>query len=469
MSWVVRALIAVAACATSLVVALWLSSHTGQTPYFLFLPAVILAAWFGGRGAGLLAVACALVVIDFYVIEPGYTFLGKSWQDELLLATFGLVSLAVALLTAGRREADAARHHALRDAEAARHDAEMSSRLKDQFLATLSHELRTPLNAVLGWARCSSIDRSTTKVPAALAMIERNAQAQKQLVDDLLDVSAIVSGRLRLDPRTSTSPKSCAPRSIREAVVRARGISLIDSSSNRCRSSAIPTASARSSGTCSRTPRSSRRKAATSTSTSNRDTTHRPPLRPRHRPRHRRRIPAARVRAVPSGGQQHHAHQRRPRPRALARPSPRRGARRHGDSASSEGPMQGTTFMVAAPRGWRAGSTGDDTTRDDTPIDPTDRSRTIPPIPIRSRASRSLLRARVPSPPIDHTAMSLATPTPRASRRCDRAAARARRARVRVLHELRGPEGPRAGGEPARGAVLLLAVAGRTGAGRGRR
>lgn len=77
-----------------------------------------------------------------------------------------------------------------------------ANQVKDEFLATLSHELRTPLNAVLGWAR---ILRSTTVPPAtqarALESIERNARQQTALIEDLLEVSRIVSGKLRLDVR----------------------------------------------------------------------------------------------------------------------------------------------------------------------------------------------------------------------------------------------------------------------------
>lgn len=81
-------------------------------------------------------------------------------------------------------------------------EAVEASRLKDEFLATLSHELRTPLNAVLGWARMlrtGSLDE--TAFNKALETIERNARSQSQLIEDLLDVSRIITGKLRLDVR----------------------------------------------------------------------------------------------------------------------------------------------------------------------------------------------------------------------------------------------------------------------------
>ena len=82
----------------------------------------------------------------------------------------------------------------------ARAQAEEANRLKDQFLATVSHELRTPLNAILGWARMLNSGRIDDRTSLhALEVIERNARAQAQLIDDLLDVSRIISGKLRLN------------------------------------------------------------------------------------------------------------------------------------------------------------------------------------------------------------------------------------------------------------------------------
>jgi PAS domain S-box-containing protein len=88
------------------------------------------------------------------------------------------------------------------DQVAARRQAESANRLKDEFLATLSHELRTPLNAVLGWSQIlqrDGLDESQKR--KAIATIEQSARAQSQLIDDLLDVSRIITGKLRLDVR----------------------------------------------------------------------------------------------------------------------------------------------------------------------------------------------------------------------------------------------------------------------------
>ncbi|MBC7911233.1 MAG: PAS domain S-box protein [Pyrinomonadaceae bacterium] len=86
--------------------------------------------------------------------------------------------------------------------QAARTQAELANRTKDEFLATLSHELRTPLTAMLGWTwmlRSTELDRQTRA--QALESIERNVRAQAQLIEDLLDVSRIITGKLRLEVR----------------------------------------------------------------------------------------------------------------------------------------------------------------------------------------------------------------------------------------------------------------------------
>jgi len=85
------------------------------------------------------------------------------------------------------------------DAERARDQAERANRLKDEFLATLSHELRTPLNAILGWVTLLRDQRvEAARIPQALEIVARNAQSQAQLISDVLDVSRVITGRLRL-------------------------------------------------------------------------------------------------------------------------------------------------------------------------------------------------------------------------------------------------------------------------------
>jgi PAS domain S-box-containing protein len=102
-----------------------------------------------------------------------------------------------------RKRAEREREALLAETERARNDAEAASRAKDAFLATISHELRTPLSPILAWARLLRIGKALDEEKSARAIeaIERCAKTQAQLIEDLLDVSRIVAGRLRLDVR----------------------------------------------------------------------------------------------------------------------------------------------------------------------------------------------------------------------------------------------------------------------------
>ena len=110
---------------------------------------------------------------------------------------------AEAALKKAMEEAEAAnreRLHLLDSEREARSRAERASRMKDEFLATLSHELRTPLNAVLGWAHILRIGKLRgDELKQGLDTIERNARVQAQIIEDLLDMSRIISGKVRLD------------------------------------------------------------------------------------------------------------------------------------------------------------------------------------------------------------------------------------------------------------------------------
>ena len=100
------------------------------------------------------------------------------------------------------QRSEEARGQLLGRAERARSEAEAANRIKDEFLATLSHELRTPLTSLLGWSSVLREARRDEKVLAqGLEAIDRNAKVQAQLIDDLLDVSRIVSGKLNLEVR----------------------------------------------------------------------------------------------------------------------------------------------------------------------------------------------------------------------------------------------------------------------------
>jgi signal transduction histidine kinase/ActR/RegA family two-component response regulator len=122
--------------------------------------------------------------------------------ERLIVGVAGQAGIAIdnARLYEAAQQAAGERKMLLESERAARNAAEKMSELKDEFLATLSHELRTPLNAILGWSQVlqrGPKDEFDTR--QGLEAIERNARMQTQLIEDLLDMSRITSGKLRLD------------------------------------------------------------------------------------------------------------------------------------------------------------------------------------------------------------------------------------------------------------------------------
>ena len=97
-----------------------------------------------------------------------------------------------------QKRADEERNQLLERERQARSDAEHAMQMKDEFLATLSHELRTPLNSIVGWIGVLKQDQSRETLRKAIDVIDRNSRRQAQMIDDLLDVSRIVSGKLPL-------------------------------------------------------------------------------------------------------------------------------------------------------------------------------------------------------------------------------------------------------------------------------
>jgi PAS domain S-box-containing protein len=135
-----------------------------------------------------------LGVIEFFSETP------RKPDPELLGGFLGVGSQVGQFMERMRIERE--RQGLLESEQAARREAEAANHAKDEFLATLSHELRTPLNAIVGWAhllRTGQLDEGQTS--RAVEVIDRNAKAQSQIVADVLDVSRIVMGKLRLEVR----------------------------------------------------------------------------------------------------------------------------------------------------------------------------------------------------------------------------------------------------------------------------
>ena len=116
-------------------------------------------------------------------------------------------AIAVVIDITERKRAEAEREIILGREQAARAEAEEANRLKDEFLATVSHELRSPLNSIFGWVRLlQSSTLNDVETHRALDTIERGARSQAQLIEDLLEVSRIITGKMRLNIRQVDLP-----------------------------------------------------------------------------------------------------------------------------------------------------------------------------------------------------------------------------------------------------------------------
>jgi signal transduction histidine kinase/AmiR/NasT family two-component response regulator len=159
----------------------------------------MVSAWYGGLGPGLLATAVGLLLGDYF-------FIAESAAERIEEVLFLGIGISISILSQARLSLEARRQQLLaserdarRTAENARRGAEDANRLKDEFLSTVSHELRTPLTAINGWAvmlRAGRLDAAQSE--RALETIVRSARSQNQIIDDLLDVSRIITGKMGL-------------------------------------------------------------------------------------------------------------------------------------------------------------------------------------------------------------------------------------------------------------------------------
>jgi signal transduction histidine kinase len=181
---------------------------TGVTNYpleFLTIPFLIWAALRFGQ-SGVTVSIVLLSGIAIWGTKNGFgPFIRETPNESLLLlqvfiGTVTVMALVLSAVVTERRQAEEERGLLLVLEQDARIDAEKANQIKDEFLATVSHELRTPLTAMLGWIkllRDGNLNEETAG--KAVEIVERNARAQAKLIEDLLDISRIVSGKLKLD------------------------------------------------------------------------------------------------------------------------------------------------------------------------------------------------------------------------------------------------------------------------------
>ena len=134
---------------------------------------------------------------EFPIVRPDGSWRHLQWSISAHVEP-GL-RIGIAVDVSERQELDRRRQEVLEREQAARTVAERHSRTKDDFVAVLSHELRTPLNAISGWVHILKKRGAAPDTMRALAAIDRSVQAQARIISDILDVSRISSGKLRLD------------------------------------------------------------------------------------------------------------------------------------------------------------------------------------------------------------------------------------------------------------------------------
>jgi len=138
---------------------------------------------------------------EYRSVRPNGSIVWITERGRVVWDADGLAERMVGITRdiSSEREAEQEREDLLRSEREARDETERQMRLKDEFLATLSHELRTPMNAILGWLAILQSGKLVGRAESALSVIQRNAQIQAKLIDDLLDMTRLMSGNIQLD------------------------------------------------------------------------------------------------------------------------------------------------------------------------------------------------------------------------------------------------------------------------------
>jgi signal transduction histidine kinase len=194
----------------------------------LFLAAVVVSAWYGGLGPGLLTTALGTLGKAYFFMLPTRSLRIEDAATALQLGIFVVIAFLISSLTGALRRAHSENVTLIAQERAARAAADAANRSKDVFLATVSHELRTPLHAISTWLQVlRRREGRTDDVDDALQAIERSVATQSRLIDDLLDVSRIVAGELHVETgRVELAPVVAAAVATAHAAAPAKDIDL---------------------------------------------------------------------------------------------------------------------------------------------------------------------------------------------------------------------------------------------------
>ena len=195
------ALVTTLAALATFCLTVWLEDF----PLLILLTAVMASALRGGTAPGLLAAGMSTftLFVATHSLASFFAIPRINLQAEIVrLVIFVVTASGISLMGGARRRAERERDELLVRERGARDQAEAANLAKDRFLANVSHELRNPLAAILSWASLlRSRGADAASLQRALDAIERNANAQARLIDDLVDVARIVTGKLQLDVR----------------------------------------------------------------------------------------------------------------------------------------------------------------------------------------------------------------------------------------------------------------------------
>jgi PAS domain S-box-containing protein len=145
------------------------------------------------------AVATGVYEAEYRAVRPDGTVMWITERGSILPDADGERMVGISRDVTSERESAREREALLKREREARDEAEHQGRLKDEFLATLSHELRTPMNAMLGWLQILQSGKPIRDTQSVLSIINRNAQIQSKLIEDLLDMNRLISGNVRLE------------------------------------------------------------------------------------------------------------------------------------------------------------------------------------------------------------------------------------------------------------------------------
>jgi len=187
---------AVAVTALAFLLTLWIASEVGHPIYQLAVVAVVLSAWRGGLGPGLVSASLSALCIMFFLLEPRGSFNVRSWEQSLQIVVFAVVAIVLSGLSQARHQAERKLRLRTEELEAANHELEA-------FSYTVSHDLRRPLRIIDGYSQIllnEYASQLSAEAQRYLQSVRTSTQHLGKLVDDLLEFSRL--GRQALHVRT---------------------------------------------------------------------------------------------------------------------------------------------------------------------------------------------------------------------------------------------------------------------------